>query len=272
MRKLSLFPFILISFFMLVSASYWEGAAELSDDLPANGWYIATNSLPINTVVDVTNLENGETRQLTVLKGLSTSGFLALLSRDAANALGIERGSLSRIRLSQNPDPLAFSRTNINPGTGFDYEDFLIIPDRLRPPEGGGPVLDPSQFVPNNSPQPQGSSGTVSWVTVDPTPVIEPTRVISGSPTVTGFSAPMISAMEKGMYYLQLVAYSNPESVEYEITRRIDRNLPVAIMQAGTLDRPVYRILIGPVSFVESNALLERYKGSYADAFVWQGK
>ena len=257
---------------MLVGASYWEGAAELSDDLPANGWYIATNSLPINTVVDVTNLENGETRQLTVLKGLNTSGFLALLSKDAANALGIEKGSLSRIRLSQNPDPLAFSRTNINPGTGFDYEDFLIIPDRLRPPEGVGPAIDPSLFVPNNTPQPQGSSGTISWSSVEPSLVIEPVRVISGSPSVSGFSAPMISVMERGMYYVQLVAYSNPESVEYEITRRIDRSLPVKIMETPSGDKPAYRILIGPVSFMESSAILERYKGSYPDIFVWQGK
>ena len=272
MRKVSLFVFMAISLFMLVSASYWEGAAEFSEDLPKNGRYIATNSLPLNTVVDVINLENNESGKFIVISGLNTTGFLALLSKDAADALGIEKGSLSRIRLSQDPDPLAFSRFGMDTGIRTEYDGFNLVPGISRPPEGGGPVLDPSQFVPSNSPPPQGSSGAVSGPSVDPSLVIEPARVIPGSPTVSGFSAPVITAMESGKYYVQLAAYGNPESVEYEITRRIDRSLPVKIMETVSGGKPAYRILIGPLSFGDSGAILERYKGTYSDAFVWQGK
>ena len=267
MKKVSVFTFVLISFFVLVGASIWEGAAEYGGDLPETGLYIATNSLPINTVVDVTNLENGRSTQLVVSSGLNKSGFLAQLSKDAANRLGIEKGSLSRIRLSQNPDPLAFSSFIVDPGTMSEYEDYILVPERPRPPEGGGPVLDPSQFITGYTP-PQASSE----LSFDPSLVIEPVRVIPDAAHVSVFSAPMISVMERGMYYVQVAAYSNPESVEYELTRRIDRSLPVAIMEARNADKLVYRILIGPLDFTESSAVMERYKGVYQDAFVWQGR
>ena len=260
MRKVLLFAFIVILLFILVSASVWEGAAELSEDLPRNGRYIATNSLPKNTVVDVTNLENGKSTQLTVYSGLSTSGFLALLSIDAANALGIEKGVLSRIRLSQNPDPLAFSLTNINPGTGFDYEDFSLVPDRLRPPEGG-PVPDSSQFIEPPLPQPEPQ--------IDESLIIEPAKAIPDVTYVSGFSAPFISGLEKGMYYVQIAAYRNPESVEYEITRRIDNNLPVKVeINPESGDEPIYRILIGPVDYEQSREIVERYDGMFPGVFV----
>jgi len=265
MRKVSLFAFIVISFFILVSASVWEGAAELSGDLPETGLYIATNSLPINTVVDVTNLENGKFARLVVSSGLNTSGFLALLSKDAADALGMEKGSLSRIRMSQNPDPLAFSRFLVNPGS--EHDDLILVPDGPRPPEGGT-VPDPSQFITTYTQPPQASSE----LSFDPSLIVESVRVIPDAAPISGFSAPMISAMEKGKYYVQVAAYSNPESVEYEITRRIDRSLSVVIMMTGTEEKPIYRVLIGPVDFADSGAILERYKNIYNDAFVWQGR
>jgi len=266
MKKISTFAIIGISFFALVGASVWEGAAEMSGELPETGLYIATNSLPLNTVVDVTNLENGQFARLVVSSGLNKSGFLALLSRDAANALGIEKGALSRIRLSQNPDPLAFSRFIVDPsGARPDYDDYTLVPDRLRPAEGG-PVPDPSDFIAGYTPPAQGSS------LIDPSLVIGSVRAVPEAAPVSGFSAPMITAMERGKYYVQVAAYSNPESVEYEITRRIDKSLPVVIMEAGTGAVPVYRVLIGPVDFGESGAILERYKGIYQDAFVWQGR
>jgi len=272
LKKGFLFVFIGISLFALVSASVWEGAAELSLDLPETGLFIATNSLPINTVVDVTNLENGKFARLVVSSGLNSSGYLALLSRDAASALGIDRGSLSRIRLSQNPDPLAFSRFNIDYGISSEYTEYTLIPDRLRPPEGG-PALDPTQFITSAGPRPQSTSAS-SELTIDPSLIIEPVRVIPDVPPISTFSAPVISAMEKGMYYVQVAAYRNPESVEYEITRRIDKNLPVAIMiinpEGG--GEPVYRILIGPLDYAQSGTILERYKTMFPDAFVWQGR
>jgi cell division septation protein DedD len=102
--------------------------------------------------------------------------------------------------------------------------------------------------------------------------LIESVPVIPAAPAVSVFSAPIISALEKGMYYVQVAAYRNKESVEYEITRRIGKDLPVVIeLNPESVGDPIYRILIGPVSFEQSAEILERYRNTFHDAIVRRG-
>jgi hypothetical protein len=97
---------------VLTGASVWEGAASIAPlgDLPEEGFYAATNSFPRNTVVDITNLETGQSIRVIVAAGLETPGLLAVLSRDAAGMIGIRSRSIGRIRMTQPSDPVAFSR------------------------------------------------------------------------------------------------------------------------------------------------------------------
>jgi hypothetical protein len=76
--------------------------------------------------------------------------------------------------------------------------------------------------------------------------------------------------LEKGKYYIQVAAFSRADSVERELTR-IGGSVPLAIQNGGTPERPVYRVLIGPVNLGESGALLQRYRAMYNDAFVRLG-
>jgi len=120
-RKAGLMLCTLISLFALVGSSIWEGAAGVaaSGDLPGTGLYIATNSFPLNTVVYVTNLENGQTTRVVTSSPLETTpGLLALLSRDAAEAIGLPGRTLGRVRMSQPPDSVAFSRFGQRRGGG----------------------------------------------------------------------------------------------------------------------------------------------------------
>jgi hypothetical protein len=96
----------------LIGATVWEGAATVAPtgDLPDTGYYAATNSFPRNTVVDVTNLENGKSVRVIVAAGIETPGLLAILSRNAANMIGLSGRSVGRIRIAQLSDPIAFSR------------------------------------------------------------------------------------------------------------------------------------------------------------------
>jgi hypothetical protein len=96
----------------LINASVWEGAASGSTggDLPETGYYVATNSFPRNTVVDITNLENGKTIRAVVSASLDNPGLLAVLSGDAANAISLPARSIGRVRMNQPADPVAFSR------------------------------------------------------------------------------------------------------------------------------------------------------------------
>jgi cell division septation protein DedD len=103
---------ITASLLVFTGASVWEGAASIAPqgELPEEGFYAATNSFPRNTVVDITNLETGQSIRVIVAAGLETPGLLAVLSRDAAGMIGIRSRSIGRIRMTQPSDPVAFSR------------------------------------------------------------------------------------------------------------------------------------------------------------------
>ena len=96
---------------LFVSATDWDGVATIdpSGDLPGGGYSIATNAFPKNTVMDVTNLENNRRVRVIVVSGLGNPGLLATLSRFTAEALDIRGDSVSRIRMSQIPDDIAYS-------------------------------------------------------------------------------------------------------------------------------------------------------------------
>ena len=307
MRKITLLVCIIGSLFLFLSASVWEGTAAIGEDLPESGLYIATNSFPINTVVDVVNLENGRSTSLIVSSRLEIAGFLGLLSRDAANIIDIPNRSVARIRMSQSEDPMAFSHfsgiriagsppdtdavfapidedstsyDNIRtdggeiivdlpedigpqPPPGFiipEFESLTMVPSEPRPPAAvTGPVPDPVYFIPP--------------VILSPGPAAPPPppQIIQPSPITTHlFPAPLISHLDRGMYYIQIAAYSRPEAVSREITG-IDNNLPIKIMNAGSTSEPVYRILIGPLNLGESGAVFERFRHSHRDAFIRYG-
>jgi len=381
MKKINLFICICASLVIFVNASVWEGAAAVAagDELPDTGLYMATNSFPVNTEVDVTNLDTGKTVRVTALKGLDNPGLLAVLSKDAGSALEFKSGTPGRIRMSQPADPAALSplaggrgssgdpdfdpavlaaqNGYDSPGSGtgtagqtadtlrVDASELIVdLPDNFQPftePAAAAPApaapaaeavtvqpVTPVASAPSAEPaitEPPPQSAELSLVPAEerppeagPTPdssYILPQTLASASlsdymdpslfiapvearknntanmaqepPELTTvlpeavsiqpeaapvqiFAAPLVNGLEKGSYYLQIAAFSKEESVRTELSK-IDNNLPVAIMNAGSAEKPVYRILIGPVNLGESGALLQRFKTTYKDAFVRLG-
>jgi hypothetical protein len=115
MKKNTTAPWIssaLLALLVLTGASVWEGSAAVSvaGELPEGAYYVATNSFPRNTVVDVTNLENGRTIRVIVAAGLDSPGLLAMLSRNAATAIGAPIRGIGRVRMTAPSDPITFSR------------------------------------------------------------------------------------------------------------------------------------------------------------------
>ena len=85
------------------------------------------------------------------------------------------------------------------------------------------------------------------------------------------FYVPLIISLERGKYYLKLGAFSRAELAELELTR-IGKTYPLAIQNGGSAEKPVYRVLVGPINLGESGALLQRFKSiGYRDAFVRTG-
>jgi hypothetical protein len=112
MKKFNIVLIALIPALLFISASVWEGSVAVSTtgEFSEGAYYVATNSFPRNTVVDVTNLENGRTIRVIVAAGLDSPGLLAMLSRNAASAIGIPSRGVGRIRMTQPSDPVAYSR------------------------------------------------------------------------------------------------------------------------------------------------------------------
>jgi hypothetical protein len=111
-RVIAFIFFVSMAFFVVSDASSWEGAAATSPEgeLPANGLYVATNSFPRNTVVDIVNIETNKSTRAIVAAGLDSPGLLAIVSREVAEIIGMRPGSISRIRITQPSDPIAYLR------------------------------------------------------------------------------------------------------------------------------------------------------------------
>lgn len=335
--------------FFATGASIWEGAAAVSagGELPDTGLYVATDSFPRNTVVDITNLENGKTVRGIVAAALGSPGLLALISKEGAQAIGLQSRFIGRIRMSQPSDPVSHSMfsgeydfsgdPDFDPGAALktygtadeaSTEDEASVDEAsadevaaappagpARPhfppetetkspaetaPESGaleaGPgtaeetpetiwyipeekppaetKTDQYVFVPAPERPPEAPSGLPdSRYFIDPIPGPDARTPEENTPAPSGeFSVPSVDRLEHGKYYLQLGAFSRAEAVESAINK-IEKTYPLAVQRAGSPERPVYRILVGPVNHGESGALLQRFRGKgYKDAFIRKGE
>ena len=131
MKKRIISAFIIAaSFLLFVGASPWEGSAAVApnEELPATGYYLATNAYPRNTVVDITNLENGKSTRVIVSNTLTSPGLLAIVSRQAGELIGMRAGSVTRIRMIQPTDPMAYMRFTQNMKDGNpEYDSGNVI-------------------------------------------------------------------------------------------------------------------------------------------------
>jgi len=278
MKKICLSVCIVAALLIFTSSAIWEGAAAKSGDLPETGLFMSTNSFPLNSVVEVINLENGRITHLIVHSGLDTAGFLALLSKDAIDALGISEGSLARVRMNQVSDLLALSLFTDGrlppPGppaqAAAPPPAAVVVPPHVAvtpPPEA--PPLEPPPAIEAPPVAPEPLVTPPLPVAVAPPPAEPPPPAATVSRNV--FTAPTITSLQMGKFYVQIAAYSNYEAVNPEIAR-IDSSLPVAVMDAGTPNSPLYRVLIGPLTLGEAGAIIQRVRLTHHDAFVRIGE
>ncbi len=136
-----LFCITTLSFFLLTLFLYsdeiWEGNATQirRGEFESDGYFAASNSFPNGTVVEVENIRNGRSVQVTVLKRIGDNPNLFLLLSDkAAQRLGINKGDVERVRVVIVPDfgsdvpPGAEELTSsqdpdINPNVGLPEEE-----------------------------------------------------------------------------------------------------------------------------------------------------
>jgi hypothetical protein len=136
---------VLAALFLFLSASPWEGDASIAPEgeLPASGFFIATNSFPKNTLVDITNLETNQSTRVIVANTLNSQGLLAIVSKEAALLIGMKPGAIGRVRIVQPTEPIAYYRfteglLSGNPvyDSGNAARDRLYSEDTFTPSDG----------------------------------------------------------------------------------------------------------------------------------------
>ncbi|MDR0447417.1 MAG: SPOR domain-containing protein [Treponema sp.] len=154
-----LFAVLFLPVISLWGTSFWEGTAAVSAN-PQPGFYIETNSFPKNTVVEIKNLETEKTIRAIVIAGLDAPGLLAVLSREAAETVGLQSRTVGRIRITSLSDPVAYSRFTEEYRSGDPDFDPQAAVDSVygrnnpsaTPPQseyGGGPVpTEPRRVIP----------------------------------------------------------------------------------------------------------------------------
>ncbi len=99
--------FALLTTAIISSDEIWEGNATQirRGEFESEGYYAASNSFPNGTVVDVENIRNGRSIEVTVLKRIGDNpNLFLLLSYQAAQRLGINKGDVERVRVMVVPD------------------------------------------------------------------------------------------------------------------------------------------------------------------------
>jgi cell division protein FtsN len=135
MKRIMALTVSILAVALLASASSWEGSAMMGSygDFPPGGYFAACNSFPRNTAVEVTNLETGKTVTVIVVRGLDNPGVFMVVSAEAAEALGLRQGKITRVRAVEPRSvsslaPSAGSRTALD----ADFNPRLLAAEELE--------------------------------------------------------------------------------------------------------------------------------------------
>lgn len=111
--------------------SVWEGSAAVSryGELPSTGFFGASNTFPLNSLVTVTESASGRSVTVFIISTLSEPGIFLLLSPQAAQELGVEKGALVPVKAAATrPGAQTAGPVSASPPAG---------PDLDAPPAGG---------------------------------------------------------------------------------------------------------------------------------------
>lgn len=91
-----------ISTFVALGQNQWEGTAVVGryGEFPPGGLYAASNTFPLNSMITVTNTQNGKSARLIVVRRIDDPGIFLLLSESAAYELDVTSGIATNVRVS----------------------------------------------------------------------------------------------------------------------------------------------------------------------------
>jgi rare lipoprotein A len=230
----------------------------------------AHRTLPMPSLVRVTNLENGRSLILRVNdRGPFAKGRIIDVSRRGAQLLGFHGQGTARVRvqiLAEESRQLAMQMKGQGPGV----RDGSLIVDNVAKPSVTAEALPPPG---SNGP------GSVRDLALKPTVVasrddVTPVSVAPPSPPVSAFALPKesqltVEAVRPTSIFIQAGAYSR-----YDNAERVRGTLAgvgkARVVQALVNGRDIYRVRVGPLDTVDAaDSLLERVvRAGFTDARI----
>ncbi len=204
----------------------------------------AHRTLPMPSVVQVTNLENGRSMKLRVNdRGPFAHGRIIDLSRRAAQLLGFQRQGIAKVRVQFLPEDSAIVKAEI---LGLPKPDSRVVAATVD----SAPRIPVTQETLAPGP---GAASTAPSPAPAPAPAPAPVEVASAP--VSQVAVP--PAAETRMF-VQAGAFTNP-SLAVRLQQRLAGLGQVRIMEATIGGRDFYRVRIGPLADVpQADTLLEQ--------------
>ncbi len=100
--------------------SAWEGAGAVGSvgEFPPAGLYAASDTFPRNSIVDVMNMDSGQSARLIVVRRVDAPGLFMLVSPEAAKNLGMSGTGTARLRVTPVMLP---GLADLNPNRDLPY-------------------------------------------------------------------------------------------------------------------------------------------------------
>lgn len=212
-----------------------------------NALTAAHNTLPLPTVVRVTNLENGRAIELRINdRGPFAHGRIIDVSRRAAQLLGFETSGTARVRVEvlEDESRLLAERLSDQPGS-----------DVALPP---APAAAPSIAV-TSVPLPDTSGGATTapaaTATLPPATTASTVTVPPAEPVTTTVYQHSVNATE---IFIQAGAFVDIQNAE-RLRQQLSGLGPTELYPVLVGNQRYYRVRMGPIPTVtQADALLER--------------
>jgi rare lipoprotein A len=219
----------------------------------------AHKTLPLPSIVRVTNLENGRSIKVRVNdRGPFVKGRIIDMSKRSAQLLGFDGKGTARVRV----EIVADESRQLAAALGAKTDPNIVSE---KPPPS--PLASVSSA--DLPPPPGAKSGPSSSVSAAPTAVPPPTAYNTGP--VGGKEQPdlkIVPTKPTGMY-IQAGAFAQFDNAD-RVRIKLQNFGPTRVTQVNLSDRPLFRVRIGPLQNVDdADKILDRVnKAGYPDARI----
>ncbi|NKB56871.1 MAG: septal ring lytic transglycosylase RlpA family protein [Alphaproteobacteria bacterium] len=210
----------------------------------------AHRTLPLPSIVRVTNLRNGRSLKVRVNdRGPFAHGRIIDMSRRGAQLLGFEKAGIASVRVEILPRE---SRQ-----LAATYNNGVNVLASTKPPPTAAPrvAVTSAKLAPppgtNSTPPPTNNHKVVVVKQAPKRDVREP----PAAPTIDG-SVTVVSVPASPKIYVQAGAFTQYDNAN-RLRARLSLIGPAKIYQVRVVERPLFRVRLGPISSVgEADSML----------------